>query len=44
MLRLLGEPARRVEVHFLEPVPMSEDGRRRVAETCRDRIIQAMSG
>lgn len=43
LVRLLGEPARRVEVHFLEPVPMSEDGRRRVAETCRERIIAAMS-
>ena len=41
-LRLLGEPARVAEVHFLEPVGASEDGRRRMAETCRDRIIAAM--
>ena len=32
------------EVHFLEPVASSEDGRRRMAETCRERIIAAMAG
>ncbi|KFN44220.1 hypothetical protein N789_07320 [Arenimonas oryziterrae DSM 21050 = YC6267] len=42
-LRLLGEPSRVAEVHFLEPVAPSEDGRRRVADTCRERIIAAMS-
>ena len=31
------------EVHFLEPVAPSEDGRRRMAETCRERIIAAMA-
>jgi hypothetical protein len=30
-------------VHFLEPVAPSEDGRRRMAEACRERIIAAMS-
>lgn len=43
-LRLLGEPGRVAEVHFLEPVPASDDGRRRMAGACRDRIIAAMSG
>ena len=43
-LRLLGEPGRVAEVHFLEPVGPSEDGRRRMAETCRERIIAAMAG
>jgi 1-acyl-sn-glycerol-3-phosphate acyltransferase len=42
-VRLLGEPARVVEVHFLEPVAASEDGRRRMAETCRERIAAAMA-
>lgn len=42
-LRLLGEPARDVEVHFLEPVAASEDGRRRMAETCRARIVGAIA-
>jgi 1-acyl-sn-glycerol-3-phosphate acyltransferase len=42
-LRLLGEPSRPAEVHFLEPVAASEDGRRRMAETCRERIVAAMA-
>lgn len=41
-LRLLGEPGRVAELHFLPPVAPSEDGRRRVAETCRERIVAAM--
>lgn len=41
--RLLGEPARLVEVHFLAPVLVDEDGRRRMAEISRERIIAAMS-
>jgi 1-acyl-sn-glycerol-3-phosphate acyltransferase len=41
-LRLLGEPARVAEVHFLEPVAANDDGRRRMAEACRERIIAAM--
>ena len=43
VFRLLGEPARIVEVHFLEPVAASEDGRRRMAEACRERIVAAMA-
>ena len=42
-VRLLGEPARVVEVHFLEPVAASEDGRRQMAETSRARIVAAMA-
>ena len=42
ILRLLGEPGRIAEVHFLEPVAPSEDGRRRMAEACRERIVAAM--
>jgi 1-acyl-sn-glycerol-3-phosphate acyltransferase len=42
-LRLLGEPARVAEVHFLEPVAATEDGRRHMAETCRARIVAAMA-
>lgn len=43
-LRLLGEPARRAEVHFLEPVGTHDlEGRRRIAETSRARIVAAMS-
>lgn len=42
-LRLLGEPARLAEVRFLEPIPPgSEDGRRRIAELARERIVAAM--
>jgi len=41
--RLLGEPARPVEVHFLEPAQADESGRRRLAETCRARIAAAMA-
>ncbi len=40
--RLLGEPARVAEVHFLEPVAASDDGRRRMADACRERIVAAM--
>jgi 1-acyl-sn-glycerol-3-phosphate acyltransferase len=44
-LRLLGEPARSATVHFLEPIPPgAEDGRRRIAELARARIIDAMRG
>lgn len=41
-LRVLGEPSRPLEVHFLEPVAPVEDGRRRMAEACRARIAAAM--
>ncbi len=41
--RLLGEPARLAEVHFLEPiVPGDTDGRRRIADLARQRIVDAM--
>nr|WP_238978952.1 lysophospholipid acyltransferase family protein [Lysobacter arseniciresistens] len=44
-LRLLGEPARVGEVHFLEPIPPAEvEGRRRIAELARSRIAGAMAG
>jgi len=44
-VRLLGEPARTAEVHFLAPVQPGElDGRRRIAEVCRERIVAAMEG
>lgn len=42
-LRVLGEPGRLAEVHFLEPVVPGADGRRRLADTCRERIIAAMT-
>ncbi|MCB1561304.1 MAG: 1-acyl-sn-glycerol-3-phosphate acyltransferase [Xanthomonadales bacterium] len=42
-LRLLGGPGMRVEVHFLEGLPAGfEDGRRAMAETCRQRIVAAL--
>jgi len=43
-VRLLGEPARRAEVHFLEPIGSQDlEGRRRIAETSRARIVAAMT-
>lgn len=43
-IRLLGEPGRIAEVHFLEPLaPAAEEGRRRMAESCRERIVAAMA-
>ena len=42
-VRLLGEPPRLVEVHFLEPIaPGAAEGRRRIAELARSRIAAAM--
>ncbi|KGO97925.1 lysophospholipid acyltransferase family protein [Novilysobacter defluvii] len=42
-LRLLGEPGREVEVHFLEPIaPGAAEGRRRIAELARSRIVEVM--
>ena len=42
-LRLLGEPARVAEICFLEPIaPGSTEGRRRMAELSRERIVAAM--
>lgn len=43
-LRLLGEPPRRAEVHFLTPIgPGETDGRRRIADLARQRIVEAMA-
>lgn len=44
VLRLLGEPVQPVEVHFLEPVTAAGDGRRRLANLCRERILAALMG
>ena len=42
-LRLLGEPPRVAEVVFLEPIaPGDAEGRRRIADTARERIVAAM--
>lgn len=42
-LRLLGEPSRMAEVHFLAPIgPGETDGRRRIADLARQRIVEAM--
>jgi len=44
-LRLLGEPARRAEVHFLAPIGSHDgEGRRHIAETARARIVAVMEG
>lgn len=43
-LRLLGDPPRRAEVHFLEPIGAHDvEGRRRIAEISRARIVAAMN-
>lgn len=43
-LRLLGEPARRADIVFLEPIDASDaGGRRRIAELARERIVAAMA-
>jgi 1-acyl-sn-glycerol-3-phosphate acyltransferase len=41
-VRLLGGPALEASVHFLEPVHLSDDGRRQTAEAARQRIGQAL--
>lgn len=42
--RLLGEPARVVDVIFLAPIaPGDTDGRRRIAELARERIVDALA-
>ena len=41
-LRLLGEPSRVAEVHFLIPQKPGEEGRRRLADACREQIAAAM--
>ena len=43
-VRLLGEPSCVVEAVFLEPIlPGDAEGRRRIADTARDRIVAAMA-
>jgi 1-acyl-sn-glycerol-3-phosphate acyltransferase len=41
-LRMLGGAPMDAEVHFLEPVPMNSDGRRRMADLARERIAVAL--
>jgi 1-acyl-sn-glycerol-3-phosphate acyltransferase len=41
-LRVLGDPPRVAEVHFLSPIEPSDEGRRRIAETARAQIAEAM--
>jgi lyso-ornithine lipid O-acyltransferase len=41
-LRMLGGASMDAEVHFLEQVPVSQDGRRRMAELARERIANAL--
>nr|WP_183960095.1 lysophospholipid acyltransferase family protein [Chiayiivirga flava] len=40
--RVLGEPARVAEVYFLDPLPPEVEGRRKLAEGSRERILAAM--
>ena len=42
-LRVLGEPGRLAEVHFLEPIQPGAQGRRHVAEQARERILEVMA-
>jgi 1-acyl-sn-glycerol-3-phosphate acyltransferase len=43
-LRLLGEPSRTAQVHFLAPIAtVDTEGRRRIAELARERIVAAMN-
>ncbi len=43
-LRLLGEPMRDAQAIFLEPIPSDGgEGRRRIAELARERIVAAMT-
>jgi 1-acyl-sn-glycerol-3-phosphate acyltransferase len=44
LVRVLGEPVRDVEVHFLAPVQPEGEGRRKLAEVARERISAAMRG
>lgn len=41
-VRLLGDPARQAEVHFLEPLSQHYDGRRQIAADARARITTAL--
>lgn len=42
-VRLLGEPPMVAEVHFLEVIPAHSEGRRRIAEAARERIVSALA-
>ena len=42
VVRLLGEPSRVAEVHFLTPIEPGDDGRRQLAVRAREQIIEAM--
>jgi len=42
VVRLLGGPGMDAELHFLEPVPLHEAGRRQIAEAARARIGAAL--
>lgn len=42
IVRLLGAPGMDAELHFLEPVPLHDDGRRQIAEAARARIAAAL--
>ena len=43
-VRLLGEPARTADICFLEPIQVTDvEGRRRIADLSRERIVQAMA-
>lgn len=45
LLRLLGEAGGDAEVHFLDPIAITDsEGRRRIAEVARARIVAAMEG
>ena len=42
-MRLLGEPSRRADICFLEPIVVVDaEGRRQIAERARERIVAAM--
>jgi 1-acyl-sn-glycerol-3-phosphate acyltransferase len=42
-LRLLGDPSRIAEVHFLAVIDTHEEGRRKLAESARSAIQAAMT-
>jgi 1-acyl-sn-glycerol-3-phosphate acyltransferase len=42
VVRILGGPSLEATVHFLEPVALSDDGRRQTADAARVRIAQAL--
>jgi len=41
-LRVLGGPGMDAEVHFCTPIPVTADGRRRLAESARGAICAAL--